>query len=113
MTDWLTFDGVASKQGNVYLLTAKDGPGAIELPVDAVQIEGDNIRVALGANARIIEIPPTGKGEDEPKIESSKEFSTFGPEECPNRRWYCFLLVAFCCESGKIIGPCIGIGGCY
>ena len=103
--EWLKFEGNATEKGNKIELTSKDGCAVFQISKTDVIIEGENISVALESCVDIIKNP---KKDDIPKLTSS----FFGPEECRDQEWFCAGLIAICCQGGKVVGACIGIGGC-
>lgn len=93
MSEWATFHGSAADHGDHYRLAAAGENGIVTLPKDSVAFEHGKISVKVGSVASVLE---ESKGID--------EIASFSRDDC--ERTCSIGLVEFCCENGRVLGPC-------
>ena len=97
--DWVTFKGTAKQAGDRYHLTPEDKNGAIDAPAEAVKVEGDTVKIRVGA---LVKIAKPAKG--------TPEASTKPPEGCVRRS--CIGQVMICCNTAQVVSSCTGSYSC-
>lgn len=98
---WLAFRGhLVREEAEVVTLGTPQGNAQLDVRLEDLQRDGDRILVRRGATVQVTRNPTDHFKPADVRVDRA---------ECPSGNTKCVGNLLICCESGKVIGSCVGV----
>lgn len=107
MNKWIKSDGsIIKHEAGIIHISGAQG-GVIGVSSDDVRERNGKVEVREGTTAFIVEKPSVSIASN-----SSLQITDGDPSAARCSKVACIALVLICCDNNKVVGACLGLGGC-